>query len=158
MEKYEKTRGWRNNNPLNIVRSSDYCWVGSAEQQTDSRFVVFTNMSYGYRAAIKTLQSYVKALRLQGLTYNLQNIIYRWCPSKGYLQYAENVAKWSGISSTTKELPEPQKALPLFAKIMAAMTRQECGVPPEHLPWVYIKGGIYLAYKVKITDDSLGIK
>ena len=52
-----KPRGIRNNNPLNIRRSTDR-WVGVREEQTDKSFVQFKSMAYGYRAAWKTLQSY----------------------------------------------------------------------------------------------------
>ena len=44
------TRGIRNNNPLNIRHSSDR-WEGAREEQTDSAFVQFQTMAYGYRAA-----------------------------------------------------------------------------------------------------------
>ena len=52
-------RGLRNNNPLNIRRSADR-WEGARVEQTDPAFVQFENMSYGYRAAWKTLESYWK--------------------------------------------------------------------------------------------------
>ena len=54
-----KTRGQRNNNPLNIRHSTDR-WQGARIQQTDPSFVQFESMAYGYRAAWRTLESYWK--------------------------------------------------------------------------------------------------
>ena len=45
-----KSRGLRNNNPLNIRCSADR-WQGMATTQTDKSFVQFETMGYGYRAA-----------------------------------------------------------------------------------------------------------
>ena len=59
---YKLTRGWRNNNPLNIIHSKSE-WQGKSPVQTDKRFVQFVSRAYGYRAAIKTLQSYNNAAR-----------------------------------------------------------------------------------------------
>ncbi len=50
-------RGIRNNNPLNIERSKSK-WQGLAEHQRDPRFAQFKSMTWGIRAAFKTLQSY----------------------------------------------------------------------------------------------------
>ncbi len=47
-------RGIRNNNPLNIEHSQSK-WQGMAVEQTDKRFVQFKSMTWGIRAAFKTL-------------------------------------------------------------------------------------------------------
>ena len=52
-----KTRGLRNNNPLNIRHSKDR-WVGACVKQTDKSFVQFESMAYGYRAAWKVMESW----------------------------------------------------------------------------------------------------
>ena len=44
------SRGFRNNNPLNI-RHGISRWVGRAKVQNDPDFVTFTSISMGYRAA-----------------------------------------------------------------------------------------------------------
>ena len=54
MEK--KTRGIRNNNWLNIRRSSNN-WQGKTKDQLDQKFVTFVTPEYGYRAAWKILES-----------------------------------------------------------------------------------------------------
>ena len=71
-----KTRGQRNNNPLNIRHSSDQ-WEGARKEQTDQSFVQFESMAYGYRAAWKTLESYWKYFHRTGQYYNVTNIITR---------------------------------------------------------------------------------
>ena len=52
-------RGIRNCNPLNIRISSEK-WQGLRQKQTDKSFFQFESMAYGYRAAIKTMQTYIK--------------------------------------------------------------------------------------------------
>ena len=52
------TRGLRNNNPLNIRRNNTK-WQGLSVTQTDKSFFQFKTMAYGYRAAFKTLQTYI---------------------------------------------------------------------------------------------------
>ena len=63
-------RGLRNNNPGNIRRSKDN-WQGLAPEQTDPDFFQFTAPEWGYRALIKTLQTYRKPL---GTAYRKQHI------------------------------------------------------------------------------------
>ena len=149
---YKLTRGWRNNNPLNIVHSADK-WQGACDNQRDKRFVQFVDMAYGYRAAIKTLQSYCNLFRSKGMTFNIDHIIRRWCPDGSEANYIARVCRLTGFSQY-QELPEPKapQAFRTFVLIMAAMTVQECGVPLRAIPWSSITGGYWLAYKCK--DDE----
>ena len=64
MKHYQSSRGWRNNNPLNIRRGEQ--WSGLCAQQTDKVFCQFLNMTWGYRAAAKVLKSYARILAQQG--------------------------------------------------------------------------------------------
>lgn len=73
-------RGWQNHNPLNIVISSANDWVGKFRNNTDGRFEQFIANIYGYRAAIKTLQSYIR---------------------KGYNTIRKISDRWSGVSNNT---------------------------------------------------------
>jgi len=69
------TRGVRNNNPGNIVRTSTK-WQGmKADQSADSRFIVFTEPEYGIRAIARILQNYSNA----GIN-TVRGIINRWAP------------------------------------------------------------------------------
>lgn len=70
-------RGLRNNNPLNIRKSTDK-WLGLSPTQRDSAFFQFVNLTYGYRAAGKLLQNYQRLHKL----YNLNGLIARWAPAK----------------------------------------------------------------------------
>lgn len=70
----EKTRGLRNNNPLNIERGQP--WQGLRIVQTDPRFAQFTTMLYGLRAAFRLIRTYMLQYRLNTITA----IIRRWAP------------------------------------------------------------------------------
>ncbi len=51
-------RGYRNNNPLNL-RISSSSWLGKVADNTDGVFEQFSDIRYGYRAAIKTIRNYI---------------------------------------------------------------------------------------------------
>lgn len=75
-----KTRGMRNNNPLNIVRGSDK-WLGEVDcigGVHDAVFCQFSSLMYGYRAAIKTMLTYQSKHRCK----TIRKIISRWAPPK----------------------------------------------------------------------------
>lgn len=145
---YTQTRGWRNNNPLNI-KHSDADWQGLADEQTDPVFCKFITMSYGYRASIKTLQSYYNHFKRVGKPNSIENIVSRWCPS-GIEAYLKVVEKASGLSRH-KVLSEPRNitAYNDYVKLMGAMTVMECGCPQRDIPWRAIQGGYWLAYHIK---------
>lgn len=71
----KKTRGLRNNNPLNIRRNKT-AWRGLATVQNDKEFFCFTAPEWGYRAAFITLRNYRRLHRLQ----TLSEWIARWAP------------------------------------------------------------------------------
>ncbi len=68
-------RGLRNNNPLNIRHGMSH-WVGMSATQTDSSFVQFKHVRYGYRAAFVLLNVYIT----RHSHNTLRKIIYRWAP------------------------------------------------------------------------------
>lgn len=68
-------RGFRNNNPLNIRKGSN--WKGLSPVQSDKSFCVFSTMRYGIRAAIYLLLMYYKVYGL----HTLYEIISRWAPA-----------------------------------------------------------------------------
>ena len=74
------TTGWINHNPGNIVKTSDQ-WLGKVGD--DGHFVKFVSNLYGYRAMIKTLQTYIR---------------------KGYNTARKIVDRWSGVSNNTNYL------------------------------------------------------
>lgn len=88
------TRGIRNNNPLNL-RHSCSKWLGMCEDQTDRCFVQFNSRLFGYRAAFRTLRTYIQR------NYNtLFKIIRRWAPAadgNNVSAYVDYVARTTGI-------------------------------------------------------------
>lgn len=117
----KKTRGLRNNNPLNIRKGSDK-FVGEVTS-SDSSFRQFVSAAYGYRAAFVILATY----HSRGVN-TLEKIIYRWAPPSdgNYTEsYVANVAKRSGVSR--------HKVLSLsdgkdYINIVTAMCYSENGV------------------------------
>ena len=68
-------RGFRNNNPLNIRKGSN--WKGLAPFQSDKSFCVFSEMRFGIRAALYLLLKFYTKYHL----HTLYDIISRWAPS-----------------------------------------------------------------------------
>lgn len=73
-----KTRGMRNNNPLNIRRGANK-WLGEVDSirgVRDADFCQFSSLAYGYRAAIKILLTYQSKHKCK----TIRKIINRWAP------------------------------------------------------------------------------
>lgn len=83
------TRGIRNNNPANIRRGCN--WKGLAKTQTDREFCQFVNMTWGVRALLVTLRTYVVKHHL----HTVREIITRWAPpsdgnnTETYIKFVE---------------------------------------------------------------------
>ena len=69
-------RGIRNNNPLNIKRGTN--WLGLSKHQTDPSFCQFDSMTYGLRAGLIIIRTYMQRYRLT----NIHGIVSRWAPPK----------------------------------------------------------------------------
>ena len=84
--------GIRNNNPLNIRKSSQK-FIN--EQKTDNAFKKFSSMVYGVRAAIRIIHTYYFNYR-----YNtIEKIISRWAPpmensTKDYINTVSNQGQY----------------------------------------------------------------
>lgn len=83
------TRGIRNNNPANIRRGCT--WKGLVEKQTDREFCQFVTMTWGVRALLVTLRTYVVKHHL----HTVREIITRWAPpsdgnnTEKYIEFVE---------------------------------------------------------------------
>ena len=82
------TRGFRNNNPLNIRKGQN--WQGEASVSNDTAFETYAAPEYGFRAATKIFDSYG---RLYGAT-TIAAIVSRWAPThenptEQYIRYVE---------------------------------------------------------------------
>lgn len=84
------TRGIKNNNPLNVIKSTNM-WEGKITPSTDSRFEQFKTAEDGIRAGAKLLLNYQK---MNGLN-TIYKIISRFAPNHENPtdNYAEDVAK-----------------------------------------------------------------
>ena len=69
------SRGIRNNNPLNIRRSTSH-WIGKVYRYTDREFEQFAKMVFGVRAGIVLLTRHVLCNRLR----TLKGIVHIWAP------------------------------------------------------------------------------
>ena len=142
------SRGIRNNNPLNIRRSTDR-WEGAMEEQTDKSFVQFKSMAYGYRAAWKILQSYYNRFCMQSKPFTVRNIIGRWAPPNENETgtYIHGVMLLSSIGGKEHLLPpENVDSYSRLSKLIAAMTCMECGIPYSKVDEEAIYRGYQLAF------------
>lgn len=67
-------RGIRNNNPLNIRRGCS--WLGLSKNQTDPSFCQFDSMTYGLRAGLIIIRTYMTKYKLT----TIHSIVTRWAP------------------------------------------------------------------------------
>ena len=117
----KKTRGERNNNPLNI-RIGNY-WIGEVDKPTDSEFEQFKDMRYGIRAAFIIIRRYI---RRYGLRTIIQ-IVSRWAPAtenntKAYIAF---VSRESGIAANAPlRWTEDDRIM----RLVAAMAKIESGI------------------------------
>ncbi|HJC78776.1 MAG TPA: structural protein P5 [Candidatus Alistipes merdipullorum] len=93
------TRGYRNNNPLNMRHDNDR-WQGEVAPSQDGAFKQFETMAWGYRAAFKLLHNYQKnnGCRI------LSDFINRWAPpsENNTSAYISTVAKRAGLSDVSE--------------------------------------------------------
>lgn len=130
MENLYEIRGYRNCNPLNIIHSTNR-WKGRCDIQTDSRFVQFETMYYGFRAAVIIL---CRSYYLRGW-WTPESIISHWAPSteNNTKAYISAVCKRTGLSPHTR-MPRPELASKkMWLDFIIAMVVVECkGWIPEY--------------------------
>lgn len=115
----QSARGYRNNNPLNLRISSNK-WKGKvpAAENTDGAFEQFTTMAYGFRAALKNLQSYIDKYHCD----TIQSIVTKWAPASdgnNPTNYAARVAQTTGYALTTQIAATDKEKLCRIAYAMA---------------------------------------
>lgn len=122
-EEMKLPRGLRNCNPGNIRITKDK-WQGLRPVQEDPAFFQFTEMKWGYRALIRTLQNYRKRHGCK----TIGDFIRRWAPS--------NENNTSGyISRVCKEMQVPDSFVPdvydegTMCAFAAAISQVENGIP-----------------------------
>ena len=143
-----KTRGIRNNNPLNIRHSKDR-WEGARVQQTDKSFVQFETMAYGYRAAWKVMESYWKYFHDLPKAFNVRNIIFRWAPptENDTENYIRTVLLLTGLGGN-ENFAQPSRGMNYerLELLLRAMTTMECGIPYKEVDVEAIREGFDLAF------------
>lgn len=126
------TRGIRNNNPANI-RQGCY-WVGLAEKQTDREFCQFKTMTWGVRALLVTLRTYVMKHKLG----TIRDIIYRWAPpsdgnkTEKYVEFVESAVREIDSTITLSLqaydfMPKNQHSKCILYLVAKAMCKMESG-------------------------------
>ncbi|MBO5699213.1 MAG: hypothetical protein J6R79_04335 [Bacteroidaceae bacterium] len=114
--------GERNRNPLNIRYSPANKWVGLSPQTPNVKgFCCFTQVAYGYRAAILLLHTYYNKYKCT----TPEQIIRRWAPP------SENdtelyIACVCGRADVKRDVPLDLNSS-AFNRFVAAMARQESG-------------------------------
>lgn len=171
----KESRGFRNNNPLNIRRGTTH-WVGQCNQQTDMAFVQFESMAYGYRAAWKVLASYYRRFQtVEKQPFNVINIISRWAPpgdhndTQGYISHVLDLVSQLPVNEICKYVdgemtveligsaggherlmpPETREGMKQLTKLLRAMTCVENGCRLKDVPVKEISRGYHLAFRVK---------
>jgi len=134
-----KSRGLRNNNPLNIRHNED---VFQGEiNGNDKSFKTFSSLPYGYRAGFVILGTYLS----QGLN-TVEKIIAHWAPptENDTDSYIAHVERWSGVPRN-KELTARNGSE--YIMIVAAMSFVENG---HNADISAVKEGFNLQTKIKI--------
>lgn len=126
------TRGIRNNNPANIRRGCN--WKGLVNTPTDKEFCEFVTMTWGVRALLVTLRTYVVKHKL----HTIRDIIYRWAPpsdgnkTEKYVEFVEKAVKEidSPITLSLQAydfMPKYQHSECILYLVAKAMCKMESG-------------------------------
>ena len=110
-------RGLRNNNPGNIRITKDK-WQGLREKQEDKSFFQFTEMKWGYRALIRTLQNYRKRHGCQ----TVADFVHRWAPENenNTAGYISRVCSEMQVPNTYYSMPElSYVAIKIYATVVS---------------------------------------
>ena len=116
-------RGIRNCNPGDIRITKDR-WQGLCPAQTDGEFFQFTEMKWGYRALIRTLQNYRRKHGCQ----TIADFISRWAP-----RTENNTSGY--ITRVCREMQVPTSFVPdvddkgTMCALAAAISQVENGIP-----------------------------
>lgn len=122
------SRGYRNNNPGNIVLTfksgKPFFWTGEIKG-TDKRFKKFRSMEYGYRAIFITLRSYIG----KGVN-TIEKIINRYAPPHENVtsSYVKHVSEETGIPiNKVVSMSDISK----IKAIVKSISRIENGIKPD---------------------------
>mgnify|MGYP003399076516 FL=1 len=114
-------RGIRNNNPLNIRRGCN--WLGLSKHQTDPAFCQFDSMTYGLRAGLIIIRTYMTKYKLT----SIHAIVSRWAPpsENNTDAYVKSVASMMRIHALlTFDFSDRRRIVAL----VSAMCKVETGI------------------------------
>lgn len=120
-----QSRRLRNCNPGNLRLSKDK-WQGLRPVQADKEFFQFTEMRWGYRALMRTLQNY----RRKHKCHTVADFITRWAP-----ECENNTGAY--IRSVCRDMQVPSVYVPdvddkaTLTAMAAAISKVENGVPAD---------------------------
>lgn len=119
------SRGYRNNNPMNVRKSPDL-FKGELRPSLDKQFKQFKRVEYGYRCAFVILRTYMEKYGLQ----TIRKMITRYAPpadNNDTEAYIRTVSSYTGIPSD-EDIPfTPERMIP----IVAAMSYVENGIEAD---------------------------
>lgn len=120
----DKTKGQRNNNPLNLRNTSTQ--LPGQIKSDSSGFNVFSTIEYGYRAAIKQLWRYYSLKKLT----SVKAIVSKWAPANVDNNSTANYIKF--VSDDMGVTPEQtlQYDRETISKLLSAMSQYESGLRP----------------------------
>ena len=133
----KETRGVRNNNPMNIRRSTSL-WVGKVKNGTEREFEQFHEMWQGLRAAMYLLTRYHRDYHW----HTLKAIISHWAPAsdgnnvEAYVGYVESECCFS--KSKIPMGPDlsdwPDRRIPLTRAFLYRLVKAMCYVESKYRP------------------------
>lgn len=122
-------RGFRNNNPGNIIYKENNDWKGRIPyaQNTDTgrKFEQFETYAFGVRAMIILISNYLKTLN------TIEQIVYRWNP--GNPNYVKFVSAQMGIAANAPLTANKET----IKGLVQAMSNFENGVQPTDFPAIW---------------------
>jgi hypothetical protein len=144
------TRGLRNNNPGNLVRTADN-WVGKIphSQSKDGRFEQFKDIKYGVRAMLRDVVNDI----IKGKD-TIRKLITEFAPphENNTLSYINDVSKKVGIAPDDKITVIHSKLLMLLAR---AIITKENGKDGKLVTDSHIKAGISILGKFSSTKVAV---
>ena len=136
------TRGIRNNNPANIRLGCK--WKGLVDNQTDKEFCQFVTMTWGVRALLVTLHTYVVKHKL----HTIREIINRWAPpedgnkTEKYVEFVERTIREIYSPNTLSLqsidfMPEYQHSECILFLVARAMCKMESGYNLDYETYLF---------------------
>lgn len=142
------TRGWRNNNPLNIRYDSKNRWRGKvlARNRKDELFEEFDDVYYGFRAACLLLLKYYYVYELN----TPMKIVSRWAPPN------ENDSKLYALTAL-KQVHFRSANSPIRSDFITKMGINDTLPDPYYLSnvWIWFIEGMTLVESGKMPGDII---